>query len=149
VYRLATAAAEFRRNGINGTGLSDLMAAAGLTHGGFYRHFGSKDQLVAEACSAAMESVAETMEATAAHRPAKKIGCRRSQSATSRWIIERIDRMVARLPGWGASLREVMTARAPQRLPGFSSSWMPLRENAAGQQNQASQKHAPWWRYRQ
>ncbi len=37
-----TAAAEFRRNGINGTGLSDLMAAAGLTHGGFYRHFDSK-----------------------------------------------------------------------------------------------------------
>ena len=40
-----TAAAEFRKNGINGIGLSDLMAAAGLTHGGFYRHFESKDQL--------------------------------------------------------------------------------------------------------
>ncbi len=44
-----TAAAEFRRNGIHATGLSDVMAAAGLTHGGFYRHFDSKDQLVAEA----------------------------------------------------------------------------------------------------
>ena len=51
-----TAAAEFRKNGINGIGLSDLMAAAGLTHGGFYRHFESKDQLVAEACGAAIES---------------------------------------------------------------------------------------------
>ena len=47
------AAAKFRLNGIGGTGLSDLMAAAGLTHGGFYRHFESKDQLVAEACAAA------------------------------------------------------------------------------------------------
>jgi TetR/AcrR family transcriptional regulator, transcriptional repressor for nem operon len=65
-----TAAAEFRRNGITGTGLSDLMAAAGLTHGGFYRHFGSKDQLVAEACAAGMQSVVETTEAAAAHRPA-------------------------------------------------------------------------------
>jgi TetR/AcrR family transcriptional regulator, transcriptional repressor for nem operon len=65
-----TAAAEFRRNGVNGTGLSDLMAAAGLTHGGFYRHFGSKDQLVAEACAAAMESVLETMKAAAAHKTA-------------------------------------------------------------------------------
>ena len=55
-----TAAAEFRQNGINGTGLSDLMAAAGLTHGGFYRHFESKDQLIAEACAAAIESVTET-----------------------------------------------------------------------------------------
>jgi TetR/AcrR family transcriptional repressor of nem operon len=65
-----TAAAEFRRNGITGTGLSDLMAAAGLTHGGFYRHFGSKDQLVAEACAAGMQSVVETTQAAAAHRTA-------------------------------------------------------------------------------
>jgi TetR/AcrR family transcriptional regulator, transcriptional repressor for nem operon len=50
------AAAKFRQNGIGGTGLSDLMAAAGLTHGGFYRHFDSKDQIVAEACAAAAES---------------------------------------------------------------------------------------------
>ena len=60
-----TAAAEFRRNGIHATGLSDVMAAAGLTHGGFYRHFDSKDQLVAEACAAAMEATCETTEALA------------------------------------------------------------------------------------
>jgi TetR/AcrR family transcriptional repressor of nem operon len=77
-----TAAAEFRRNGINGTGLSDLMGAAGLTHGGFYRHFGSKDQLVAEACSAAMESVVETTKAAAAHRPAKS----RLQAIAERYL---------------------------------------------------------------
>jgi TetR/AcrR family transcriptional repressor of nem operon len=50
-----TAAAEFRRHGIHDTGLSDVMAAAGLTHGGFYRHFDSKDELVSEACAAAMD----------------------------------------------------------------------------------------------
>jgi TetR/AcrR family transcriptional repressor of nem operon len=60
-----TAAAEFRRNGIHATGLSDVMAAAGLTHGGFYRHFDSKDQLVAEACAAAMEATCATTEALA------------------------------------------------------------------------------------
>jgi TetR/AcrR family transcriptional regulator, transcriptional repressor for nem operon len=53
---IKAAAAAFRKNGIAGTGLSDLMAAAGLTHGGFYRHFDSKDQIVAEACAAATES---------------------------------------------------------------------------------------------
>lgn len=47
-----TAATEFRRSGINGIGIADLMSAAGLTHGGFYRHFESKDQLVAEAFAA-------------------------------------------------------------------------------------------------
>ena len=50
------AAAEFRRNGIHATGLCELMAAVGLTHGGFYRHFDSKDQLVTEACAAGMEA---------------------------------------------------------------------------------------------
>jgi TetR/AcrR family transcriptional regulator, transcriptional repressor for nem operon len=49
---VATAAREFRRNGIHATGVSEIMAAVGLTHGGFYRHFGSKERLVAEACAA-------------------------------------------------------------------------------------------------
>lgn len=53
---LETAAREFRRKGISGTGLSDLMAAAGLSHGGFYRHFASKDQLVAESCAAGFDA---------------------------------------------------------------------------------------------
>src|SRR6266481_2794116 len=57
---IRAAAAAFRKNGIAGTGLSDLMAAAGLTHGGFYRHFDSKDQIVAEACAAAGESAIAT-----------------------------------------------------------------------------------------
>ena len=62
---IKTAAAEFRRKGIGGAGVNDVMAAAGLTHGGFYRHFASKDQLVAEACAAAMGSVEETNKASA------------------------------------------------------------------------------------
>ena len=56
--RIVTAAAgEFRKNGIVATGLNDLMKAAGLTHGGFYKHFESKDQLVAEACAEAVEAM--------------------------------------------------------------------------------------------
>jgi len=50
------AAARFRENGIGATGLSDLMAAAGLTQGGFYRHFQSKDKLTAEAFASAVVS---------------------------------------------------------------------------------------------
>jgi len=41
-----TAATEFRRNGIDGIGVADVMAKAGLTHGGFYSHFKSKEELV-------------------------------------------------------------------------------------------------------
>ena len=62
---IKAAAAAFRKNGIAGTGLSDLMAAANLTHGGFYRHFDSKDQIVAEACTAAVDSLVEQLAAAA------------------------------------------------------------------------------------
>jgi TetR/AcrR family transcriptional regulator, transcriptional repressor for nem operon len=49
---LRGAAAAIRRHGPAGVGVADLMAQAGLTHGGFYAHFKSKDELVAEAISA-------------------------------------------------------------------------------------------------
>jgi TetR/AcrR family transcriptional repressor of nem operon len=65
---VATAAAEFRRNGIGGTGLAGLMAAAGLTHGGFYRHFEAKDTLVAEACALASTALSATLAAASARR---------------------------------------------------------------------------------
>jgi TetR/AcrR family transcriptional repressor of nem operon len=42
----------FREQGLRAS-VSDVMRAAGLTHGGFYGHFGSKDELAAEACAAA------------------------------------------------------------------------------------------------
>src|SRR3954447_7319599 len=57
------AACEFREKGIVATGLADLMKAAGMTHGGFYKHFASKDQLVAEAFAQAVEEAFGRMEA--------------------------------------------------------------------------------------
>ena len=65
--RIVTAAAgEFRKNGIVASGLNDLMKAAGLTHGGFYKHFESKDQLVTEACAEAVERMIEFVTKAAA-----------------------------------------------------------------------------------
>jgi TetR/AcrR family transcriptional repressor of nem operon len=49
------AATEFRRNGLDGIGVADLMARTGLTHGGFYSHFKSKEELV----QAALEEAAK------------------------------------------------------------------------------------------
>ena len=48
------AAARFRECGVDGIGLADLMKEAGLSHGGFYRHFSSRDQLVTEAVERAL-----------------------------------------------------------------------------------------------
>lgn len=49
----------FRERGFDGVGIDTLMAAAGLTHGGFYKSFGSKDELIAEACRTAVERSTE------------------------------------------------------------------------------------------
>lgn len=48
----------FREQGLNGLSVDELMAAAGLTRGGFYGHFESKDDLAAIACAKAFEQSA-------------------------------------------------------------------------------------------
>ena len=58
---VAAAADLIRRTGIAEASLADMMAAAGLTHGGFYRHFRNKEHLVSEALSAAGEKVIATI----------------------------------------------------------------------------------------
>jgi len=44
----------FRQHGFDGIGVADIMKRAGLTHGGFYGHFASKDDLAAETCARVM-----------------------------------------------------------------------------------------------
>jgi TetR/AcrR family transcriptional repressor of nem operon len=53
---LAVAAKLFRERGFDGIGVADLMKGAGMTHGGFYGQFGSKEDLMAEACSRAFDA---------------------------------------------------------------------------------------------
>jgi TetR/AcrR family transcriptional regulator, transcriptional repressor for nem operon len=67
---VATAAGKFREAGIVATGLNGLMHAAGLTHGGFYKHFESKDQLVADACAYIAGTVTSAMVEQASEAPA-------------------------------------------------------------------------------
>lgn len=57
---VATASELFRERGYDGVGVAELMSAAGLTHGGFYKHFGSKADLMAEAMSCGFTRSAES-----------------------------------------------------------------------------------------
>ncbi|RAI01878.1 TetR family transcriptional regulator [Acuticoccus sediminis] len=50
-----TAGRSFREHGYDGVGVAALMKAAGLTHGGFYKQFDSKEALAAEATAAALQ----------------------------------------------------------------------------------------------
>src|ERR1700754_4168428 len=51
---ITTAARRFREHGFDGVSVADIMKEVGLTHGGFYGHFSSKDELVALASLRAM-----------------------------------------------------------------------------------------------
>ena len=51
---VAIAAARIRESGTDRPGVAEIMRAAGLTHGGFYKHFGSRDELIAEAVERAL-----------------------------------------------------------------------------------------------
>lgn len=64
-----TAAKLFREHGYNGIGVADLMKAAGLTHGGFYAKFSSKDALLAEAAAKALEVSMEDWDRVVAQQP--------------------------------------------------------------------------------
>jgi TetR/AcrR family transcriptional repressor of nem operon len=60
---VTTAARLFRENGFDGVGLDAIMESAGLTHGGFYRHFGSKRDLAAEAVAHGLATSADRQAA--------------------------------------------------------------------------------------
>ncbi|RTL52852.1 MAG: TetR/AcrR family transcriptional regulator [Bradyrhizobiaceae bacterium] len=69
---VSRAATSLRRHGSHGLGIAELMKQAGLTHGGFYAHFKSREALVAEATIFAMDGISEKWRKRAAAAPAGK-----------------------------------------------------------------------------
>jgi TetR/AcrR family transcriptional repressor of nem operon len=63
------AARAIRRSGYDGTGVADIMKEAGLTHGGFYAHFPSREALLAEAADRAGSEAVALSEQIAASVP--------------------------------------------------------------------------------
>ena len=84
---LAEAAKQIREHGPAGVGVADIMKSAGLTHGGFYAHFASKDALVAAAIAKMFAGARARWERAASlgayidaylsaeHRDARETGC--------------------------------------------------------------------------
>jgi AcrR family transcriptional regulator len=133
---LHEASERFRKDGIGATGLQPLMKALGLTHGGFYAHFKSKDDLVEKALRCAVDKLVESnkeklgtdnsaaafidLYLSSAHRDAPENGCPLPTMAAelgqrgqpSEITDELIQRMLAtlesRLPGDDNSDESVM-----------------------------------------
>jgi TetR/AcrR family transcriptional repressor of nem operon len=71
---LRAAARAIRKHGYEGVGVADVMKEAGLTHGGFYAHFESRDALLAAAADqAGAESIEHLTRAIAAAKPGQEL----------------------------------------------------------------------------
>jgi len=66
---LKDASRRLRTEGLGGVAVSAVMRDAGLTHGGFYKHFKSKDELLLESLSEAFREMAETLSRAAEESP--------------------------------------------------------------------------------
>ncbi len=66
---IATAARLLRTHGFDGVGVADIMKAAGLTHGGFYRNFASKDDLAVKASEFAIADTKTLLKEGLAQQP--------------------------------------------------------------------------------
>src|SRR3954470_4361225 len=136
---VAEASRLFRARGIDATSVADVMSAAGLTVGGFYRHFESKEDLVAEAIDAASrETSARTVAGPAsrnendplalldsylsdAHRKHPGQGCpvaalcseaARGSKATKRAFTRALDRLLSGMGAPGGGTRKADRASA-------------------------------------
>ena len=103
------AARAIRRSGYDGTSVADIMKEAGLTHGGFYAHFASREAMLAEAADhAGAESVA-ALERIAASVPPEQALRAMEEAYLSKAHIEGIE------IGCGtAALVSEMPRQAPQ-----------------------------------
>lgn len=117
---LTEAARLFREKGFDAVSVAEVMKAAGLTHGGFYGHFRSKDDLIAHAIAhaegsqSATDSIGAWIDSylSTPHRDHPELGCPtaalaglmrnqapEARAAMARKIATQIDSLAAALPG--------------------------------------------------
>jgi len=90
--RIVDAAARaIRRSGYSGTGVADIMKDAGLTHGGFYAHFASREAMLAEAADRAGSESVAIMERIVATSPPEKALSAMMQTYLSKAHVEGIE----------------------------------------------------------
>ena len=106
------ASVRLREKGAHGIGVADLMKEAGLTHGGFYAHFDSREALVIEAFAYAMDRSIEHWRKIADETPPEK-RLATIVDSYSRRCIATIPAMVARSPR--SAPRSPAKARRPAR----------------------------------
>jgi TetR/AcrR family transcriptional repressor of nem operon len=82
-----------RERGIDATSVAEVMAAAGMTNGGFYRHFESKDEMIGSAIDAAFDEIAERFD-----RRLRQSG---AAAAVDAYVEEYLSERHFQYPGYG------------------------------------------------
>ena len=90
-----TAARLFREKGYSGIGVADLMKEAGLTHGGFYGNFASKEELLGAACAHAFDAAIARWGALLASDP---------ETALAQIVAQYLSRRHVAHPGQGCAV---------------------------------------------
>ncbi|QND48494.1 TetR/AcrR family transcriptional regulator [Rhizobium lusitanum] len=85
---LAVAGELFREKGFDGIGVADIMKAAGLTHGGFYGHFESKDELACEASKAVVSRSLERWKEVVDGAPGEPLDALLAHYLSHRNVVE-------------------------------------------------------------
>ena len=121
--RIVEAAARaIRRSGYNGTGVADIMKDAGLTHGGFYAHFASREAMLAEAADRAGGEAIAMMEHVAATLPAEQVLPAMMQAYLSKAHVKAIETGCAvaalgsEMPRQAPEVRRVATRRIKEMI---------------------------------
>lgn len=104
---LRAAAKMVRERGVGATAIADVMEAAGMTNGGFYRHFESKDEMIASAIHAAFDEIADRFD-----RRLRQDG---PAAAVEAYIEEYLSDRHIEHPGYGCPVAAVATDAARRR----------------------------------
>lgn len=120
------AARAIRRSGYEGTGVADIMKEAGLTHGGFYAHFDSRDMLLAEAEAKACADSAALAARVAAQAPPGEALAAMIDAYLSPEHIASIETgcpvsaLASEMPRQTAEVRQVATAHIKEMIDLFA-----------------------------
>ncbi|HET7885544.1 MAG TPA: TetR/AcrR family transcriptional regulator [Bradyrhizobium sp.] len=138
------ASVKLRERGAHGIGVADLMKEAGLTHGGFYAHFDSRDALVIEAVTHAMDRSTERWRKLSEETPPEK---RLSKIVNSYLAPEHRDNpgqgcavpaLAAEIARESSKTRRVFSGRMEQMIDMLADQYPGLPRKAARKQAMAA-----------
>jgi AcrR family transcriptional regulator len=133
------AARTIRRHGYAGVGVADVMKKAGLTHGGFYAHFDSRDALLVEALERAGRESGEVVARAVERRAAKGVSAFRALVET--YLADEhlasletgcpVAALACDMPRQSGAVREASAVRVRRLVTGVQSTLPQFRRAAA------------------